>query len=145
MNQRKIYITESDKSKLKKLFNKTMGFRERDLANVKRLLDELDRAEIITNEKIRRSTIMINSKVLIKDLVTDEEYTYTLVYPEHANIDENKISILAPIGTALLGFKEGDTIEWNVPAGKRKLLVKKILSQPGRRKKNDSQRIYQQQ
>lgn len=145
MNQRKIYITESDKSKLKKLFNKTLGFRDRDLTTVKSLLEELDRAEIMTNEKIRRSTIVMNSKVLIKDLITNEEYTYTLVYPEHSNIDENKISILAPIGTALLGYKEGDVIEWKVPAGKRKLLVKKILSQPEFNKKIESQRVYQQQ
>jgi regulator of nucleoside diphosphate kinase len=72
----------------------------------------------------------MNSAVIVKDLDSGKEFTYTLVYPEFANSSENKISILAPIGTALLGYKVGDIIEWEVPAGKRKLKVKKILSQP---------------
>ena len=72
----------------------------------------------------------MNSTVLVEDIETKKDYTYTIVYPEDANSSENKISILAPIGTALLGFKAGDIIEWEVPAGKRKLRVKRILYQP---------------
>ncbi len=144
MKQKKIYITESDKSKLQKLFKTTLGFRHKDLITVRSLLQELDRAEIITNEKIRRSTIIMNSQVLIKDIDTGEELKYTLVYPEYSNIGENKISILAPIGTALLGYREGDTIEWKVPAGTRRLLVKKILYQPKIVSIIKPRKVYQQ-
>ena len=55
---------------------------------------------------------------------------YTLVFPEEANIDQNRISVLAPLGTALLGYKVGDTLEWEVPAGLRRLKVIEILYQP---------------
>lgn len=135
MRNRKIYVTENDKIRLKSLFTTTIGFRSRDLKSVKDLLNELDRAEVIKDESMIENVVTMNSTVLVKDLKTNEELTYTIVYPEHANSSENKISILAPIGTALLGFKEGDIIEWEVPAGKRKLKVKKILSQPGKTNK----------
>ncbi|HKS74401.1 MAG TPA: GreA/GreB family elongation factor [Terriglobales bacterium] len=55
---------------------------------------------------------------------------YTLVFPRDANFDEGKISVLAPIGTAILGYRAGDVIEWKVPGGLRKLRVEEILDQP---------------
>ncbi|WP_228767808.1 GreA/GreB family elongation factor [Candidatus Velamenicoccus archaeovorus] len=61
---------------------------------------------------------------------TGKDEFYQLVYPEDADIEQNKISILAPIGTAILGYKVGDVIEWKVPAGVRRLKIKKILYQP---------------
>lgn len=130
MEKRKVYITENDKIKLKGLFNTTIGFRNRDLKTLRDLLEELDRAELIYDDNDAKDIIMMNTTVLVKDLDTGLEFTYTLVYPEYANSNENKISILAPIGTALLGYKVGDTIEWEVPAGIRKLKVKKIIDQP---------------
>ena len=130
MEKRKIFITETDKARLKGLFNTTIGFRNRDLKTLRDLLEELERAEIIQDEKSSKDVIMMNSTVKVKDMDTGVEFTYTLVYPEHANSNENKISILAPIGTALLCYKVGDIIEWEVPAGIRKLKVMKILNQP---------------
>jgi regulator of nucleoside diphosphate kinase len=56
--------------------------------------------------------------------------TWTLVFPEDADIDQNRISVLAPIGTAMLGYSVGDTIEWPVPEGLRRIQVKEILYQP---------------
>lgn len=129
MENRNIYITEKDKAKLKKLFASTIGFRNLDLKNLKVLLYELERAEVVREEDIASDVITMNSTVRVKDLNSNSEFTYTLVYPEEANSDENKISILAPIGTALLGYSVGDIIEWAVPAGKRKLEVKEIISQ----------------
>ncbi len=126
MNSRKIYITEKDKSKLKSLFTSTIGFRSRDLKTVKDLLNELDRAEVIDEDTIK-SVVAMNSTVIVEDLKTKKIYTYAIVYPENANSEKNKISILAPIGTALLGYTIGDIVEWEVPAGKRRLRVKKIL------------------
>lgn len=128
MKQRKIYISENDKIRLKKLFSSTIGFRDRDLKNLKELLIELDRAEVIENNSMD-DVIMMNSTVLVKDLDSGDEFVYTVVYPEHANLNENKISILAPVGTALLGYRVGDIIEWDVPAGKRRLKVIEILFQ----------------
>lgn len=72
----------------------------------------------------------MNSMVRLKDLDSGEEMTYTLVFPDMADISSKKISILAPIGTALIGYKVGDSIEWEVPAGIRKLKVEEIVYQP---------------
>src|SRR5690606_8141556 len=112
MNKRKIYVTEQDKIKLTKLFSSTVGFRSRDLKTVKDLLSELERAVVIEEDNSAGNIVKMNSVVHIKDLDTGQEYEYTIVYPEFADSSQNKISILAPIGTALLGYKKGDTISW---------------------------------
>ncbi|HOW42400.1 MAG TPA: nucleoside diphosphate kinase regulator [Candidatus Omnitrophota bacterium] len=91
---------------------------------------ELDRAIIVDADKIPSGVITMNSKVCLKDMDTGKDEFYQLVYPEDADIEQNKISVLAPIGTAILGYKVGDVIEWKVPAGLRRLKIKKILYQP---------------
>src|SRR5690606_21977234 len=128
--KRKIYITEKTKQKLKRLIEGTIGYRLKDAKTVKDLIEELERAEIMDEENFPRDVISMGSKVRIRDLKTGDKFVYTIVYPEEANFEENKISILAPIGTALLGYKKGDRIEWEVPAGKRRLLVEEIIYQP---------------
>ena len=74
----------------------------------------------------------MNSKVRLRDLNSGEETVYALVFPGMANAGEKAISILAPIGTALLGYREGDVIEWDVPAGTRRLKVLEVMYQPER-------------
>jgi regulator of nucleoside diphosphate kinase len=128
MNKRKIYVTEQDKIKLTKLFSSTVGFRSRDLKTVKDLLSELERAVVIEEDNSAGNIVKMNSVVHIKDLDTGQEYEYTIVYPEFADSSQNKISILAPIGTALLGYKKGDTISWEVPKGKRKLKILNVYN-----------------
>jgi regulator of nucleoside diphosphate kinase len=54
----------------------------------------------------------------------------TVVFPQYADVDTGKVSVISPVGTAVLGYAEGDTIEWSVPAGKRRLRIEKILFQP---------------
>jgi regulator of nucleoside diphosphate kinase len=72
----------------------------------------------------------MRSKVRLKDLVSGESNTYSLVFPTEANFAEGKISVLAPIGTAILGYRQGDPIEWPVPSGLRRLKIEEILYQP---------------
>src|SRR5690606_11479742 len=95
-----------------------------------KLQAELDRAVVVASEDVADDVITMNSTVVLVDLDTQEEETYTLVFPEDADISQGKISILAPIGTALLGYEVGDVIEWDVPAGKRRLRVAEITYQP---------------
>jgi regulator of nucleoside diphosphate kinase len=63
-------------------------------------------------------------------LATGEKVAYTLVFPGKADSSTGKISVLAPIGTAVLGYRVGDVVEWRVPAGSRKFRVEKLLYQP---------------
>lgn len=74
--------------------------------------------------------ITLNSTARPIDQNTDEEMLYTLVFPEDADVSKGKISILAPIGTAMLGYKTGDTFEWDTPSGACIFRVKEILYQP---------------
>ena len=67
-----------------------------------------------------------------RDLDLDEVEEYELVYPADADLERNRISVLAPIGTAILGYRVGDVIEWKVPAGLRRLRVEEVLYQPER-------------
>ena len=125
-----IYITEQDYERLNGLIETNRERNFADIEYLKRLEEELDRAEIVHPKEIPANVITMRSKVRLKDLVSGETNTYSLVFPTEANFTEGKISILAPIGTAILGYKKGDTIEWPVPAGVRRLRVDEVLFQP---------------
>lgn len=128
--ERTIYITSFDMLRLEELLEVASDFSARDNKHLDELTRELLRAEVVDSKSIPADVITMNSKVHLLDMDTKEEKTYTLVFPSDANIDENKISILAPIGTAMLGYHIGDTIKWHVPAGIRRLQVTDILYQP---------------
>ena len=72
----------------------------------------------------------MNSRVRLKNLTTGKEMTYTLVFPKDADLTAGRISVLAPIGTAILGYRAGDVIAWSVPGGKRKFRIEEVLYQP---------------
>jgi regulator of nucleoside diphosphate kinase len=74
----------------------------------------------------------MNSTVVLRDLETNEKETYTLVFPDSADIAHDRLSVLAPVGTAILGQHVGDTIRWRVPQGMRRLKVEKVVYQPER-------------
>lgn len=92
------------------------------------LSNEMKNAQIVDITELPENVITMNSKALI--LLDGNEEEITLVYPQEADLIENRISVLSPIGIALLGYREGDTIEWTVPSGTMKIDIKKILYQP---------------
>jgi regulator of nucleoside diphosphate kinase len=130
MTKKQIVITELDRKRLIDLILDAQSGEYRGSVYLDNLRGELHRAQIVTPQEIPADTITMNSKVALLDLDTREEEVYTLVYPEHADSAEGKISILAPIGTAMLGYRVGDVFEWDVPAGKRRLKVDRLLYQP---------------
>ncbi len=125
-----IYITEPDHQRLSGLIELTRQRNGVDREYLNKLEAELDRAEIVDPKDIPADVITMRSKVRLKDLVSGEANTYSLVFPTEADFSEGKISILAPIGTAILGYKLGDVIEWPVPSGLRSLKVDEVLYQP---------------
>lgn len=130
VEERIIYITSFDLSRLEELLEVASEFSNRDNKHLEELTKELLRAEVVDAISIPADVITMNSRARLIDLDSKEERIYTLVFPSDSNIDDNKISILAPIGTAMLGYRVGDTIKWHVPAGVRRLKVKAILYQP---------------
>lgn len=130
MSGKPIQITRFDLERLNKLINEAKFTEYRKSPYLEKLQLELDRAEVVSPQEVPSDVITMNSTVCLLDLDTGEEEIYTLVFPEDAELSQGKISVLAPIGTAMLGYEAGDVFEWEVPAGKRNLRVKKILYQP---------------
>ena len=130
MNEKMIQVTQGDMEKLMALLASRLKLRTRDREHLEMLAQELDRAEIVQSRDIPADIVTMDSHVLVRDLDTGRESTYTLVFPSDADIAKGKISILAPIATALLGYREGDEIEGPTPGGRRRLNVIQVLYQP---------------
>lgn len=130
MAERKIYITEFDKSRLEELITVADEFGGHDRKDLEALTRELERAEVVTSKEVPPNVVTMNSKVVLRDLNTSEKLTYVLVFPGDANIDAGAISVLAPVGTAILGYAKGDVVEWPVPAGIRRIRIEEVLYQP---------------
>jgi regulator of nucleoside diphosphate kinase len=116
--------------RLSELLEAARRFNQYDPADLAELAGELARAQVVPSAQVPADVITMNSTVCLVDLESGEEMTYTLVFPNEADIDQDKISVLAPIGTAMLGYRVGDTLEWKVPGGVSRLKVKQILYQP---------------
>ena len=126
-----IYITTSDYHRLSGLIEMSRERNgEADREYLDQLEEELAQAEVVNPEDIPQDVITMRSKVRLKDLKSGQTVMYSLVFPSEANSNEGRISVLAPIGTALLGNRSGDVVESRVPSGLRRLKVKEILYQP---------------
>ena len=130
MKQRQIFITAFDKKRLDELIAVAREFDEHGRDDLDDLAAELARAKVIEPKKVPANVVTMNSKVILHDLDTSEDLTYSLAFPNEADIDSGAISVLAPVGTAILGYREGNVVEWAVPSGKRRIRIEKILYQP---------------
>lgn len=130
MKQNNIVITGPDMEKLRHLLDSLRASANQEQHHFVILEEELDRARMMPPFEVPRDVVTMNSKVRLTDLQNGKKLTYTLVFPRDANFEQGKISVLAPIGTAILGYRTGDVIEWKVPAGMRRLRVEEILHQP---------------
>jgi len=126
---RGIFITQRNLKRLRALIKIYNG---NDAPHLEHLEDELDDAKVVEPKDIPSDIVTMNSVVRIKDLDTDEEKTFALVLPDKAKMSENRLSIMAPIGAALIGYREGDEIEWKIPSGIKKFQIAEILYQPER-------------
>ena len=125
----RLYITKADYEKLQRLIEgmRTTGSFDKKYLNM--LAEELDHAEVVEPEAVPPNVVTMNSEVRLKDLDSGQSIVYRLVFPAQAR-RENSISVLAPIGMAMLGYQVGDIIEWPVPRGIRRLKVLEVLFQP---------------
>lgn len=130
MDREPILITRADAEKLKTLLQESKYSQYRGTPYIKMLQAELERARLLDPAQIPADVITMNSRVILEDLEDGDQSTYTLVYPEQADPAQGKISVLAPVGTAMLGYRVGDVFEWTTPGGARKIKVVEILFQP---------------
>lgn len=129
-NERQIFITDYDMERLEDLIAKASRGSSRDGRYLEELERELMKAEVVAPTGIPPDVITMNSRVWLQDINSGEDLVYTLVFPKDADFGSGKISILAPVGTAMIGYSVADTIKWAVPGGMREFKVKSILYQP---------------
>jgi len=94
------------------------------------LTKELNSAKVVEPGEIPDNVVTMNSIVKINFLNTNKTLRIQIVYPDQANMKENKISIFSPVATALIGYKKDDEVEWIVPSGLTKLRIDDIIYQP---------------
>lgn len=126
MDTRVIYITEADMQRLRPLIEGMKNSRD----DLRALEAELKQARIVTPADVPPDVITMNTKARLRDLDTGEEMVFTVVFPGNASIEHDRISVVAPIGTAMLGHRVGDEFSWEVPAGLVRLRVEEVLYQP---------------
>lgn len=132
MTRRQVILTTEDYQRLESLLTSNLARIAGDTERLNELRAELDRARVVPQGEVPQDVVTMNSTVALRDLDTDDLETYTLVYPDRADIANYKLSVLAPIGTAILGYRVGDELKWRVPAGWRRLKVEQVIFQPER-------------
>lgn len=132
MAKRKIVITRSDYDFLRELLSSDFTQAIGPVDYLEALQAELDRAEVVEPEAVPKNVVTMNSTVKLRDLDSQDLEVYTLVFPSEADIANNKLSVLAPVGTAILGQRVGDVLRWRVPGGWRRLKVERVVYQPER-------------
>ena len=130
MAKRTLHITKFDMDRLTEVIEGLRAVSKADQTNLDLLERELYRAVLVEPQDIPRDTVTMNSRINVTDIASGEKTTYTLVFPSAANIAAGKLSILAPLGIALLGYHTGEIIEWSFASGDRKLRIDEIIYQP---------------
>jgi len=126
-----LVLTTEDYKLLTSLLNAWGSKTAFDRKNTEDLKAELKKAKLVNNDNFPPDFVKLNSRVTIKAEDKDEVMKLMLVTPDKANIKEKKISVLAPIGTALIGFRQGQKVNWQVPAGKRTFTILEVSNQMG--------------
>ncbi len=126
----KIIINRLDYVRIKKSIDDAKQFKSINAAEAEKLINELNAAEIVEPEAIPSNVVTMNSVVKLSFLNNNKQIQFQIVYPQQANIKENKISIFSPIATALIGYKTNDEIEWIVPSGLTRIRIDEIVYQP---------------
>jgi regulator of nucleoside diphosphate kinase len=131
MRDQPIFITELDAAKLRGLLA-AFATDQRDQGHLEELSFELERASVVGPRSLPRDVVTMGARVRVADLMSGESHELVLVFPGQANVAAQRVSVLAPVGTALLGYREGDEVEWQTPGGMRRLRIEKV-SQPSMR------------
>lgn len=121
-----IYISSEDHRRLQKVVNDIVNGGGKVPASITRLKNELTKAVVLNALAMPPEVVTLHSHVKIRDLKTNELEEWILTMPEHGDPERQQLSVLSPIGTAILGFSEGDEIEWDTPGGVRTLKLESV-------------------
>ena len=130
MMQQRIFITTQDRDRLRTVLRKARDPLGLDRPYLETLSAELDRAVVVPREAIHDDVVTMNSTVRVRDRESGRSTVLTLVYPEQAALESDHLSVLAPLGTALLGCRAGDVVSFEVPSGTSSCEILEVIYQP---------------
>ena len=126
MRDQPIVISEPDARVLRGLLS-SRSAASHDQEHLEELRVELERAQVLQPEQVSANVVTMHKQLRILDLSNNKRQELVLVSPGEANVSARRISVLAPLGTALLGYREGDEVEWLMPGGIRRLRIESVL------------------
>ncbi len=128
--KKSIHITASDMEQLQSLLDFARPSNKHDLVNFERLEEKLYLATIVVPEDISTDFVRMHSTVHLRETDSDIKVVFTLVFPSDADISSHKISVLAPIGSAVIGQQAGDIIHFKILDRVRRFTIEKVLFEP---------------
>ena len=128
-----IFVSRPDRDRLQALVDGYRDRRQEDPGTLERLEQELERAVVMEPGEVPADVVTLGSGVVLLDLDSNEILSFSVVLPSRANADEGRISVLAPLGMAVLGYRTGSEMEWTVPGGLRRLRVQSVTPSAGGR------------
>jgi len=126
----KVVLLREDYALLTRSFSKTRHLKIKAVENYKRLISEISKAVLIDKDQFPSDVVRLNSTVIVKDMDTNQVRTYTIVLPDKVNTKQSKVSILSPIGIALIGFKKGLQFTWKFLSAKHRLSILEVYNSP---------------
>jgi regulator of nucleoside diphosphate kinase len=126
MRDRPIFVTRLDAAKLRGLLA-AFATARRDQDHLDELASELERAFVVEPNELPHDVVTMHARVRVSDAMTGERRELVLVFPGQADVAAHRVSVLAPIGTALLGYRAGDEVEWLTPGGLRRLRIERVV------------------
>jgi len=136
MREEPVRLTDVDARRLQGLVDGSRPRDLRDAGSVALLLRHMDDAEVLPANRIDPDVVTMGSEVVVRDLDTHEVVIIRIVFPRSADAAAGKVSVLAPLGMAVLGRRVGDHVDWRTPGGLRRLRVDRVLYQPEREGKD---------
>ncbi|MDX1751664.1 MAG: GreA/GreB family elongation factor [Salinimicrobium sediminis] len=138
MKYGELIIEKKEFEMLKQLISMSQHYRDKSYRNsIEKLLAEMNRAKVVPNSRMPLDVIRLNSEVAIS-VPGNMKRRYRVVTPEMSDLNQNKISILAPMGLALFGYAKGDEVEWEFPTGLNKIQIMDVIQHPLTLKKKAS-------
>ena len=121
--ENRVLILKDDYALLSACVKNTKAVTIKEPQQTRSLSEELQRAVVVDKERFPTDVIRLNATVVIKDMASGNEMEVSIVLPEFADIKQRKISVLAPMGTALIGLQKGRRFSWQMPAGIKNFLI----------------------
>lgn len=125
-NANPVILLKNDFEILNGYVKNLQGMQVNEKENFRKLYDEIRKAQIVNEENFPNDVVRLDSTVVIKDLQTKRDMMITVVLPQNADIKQKKVSVLAPLGTALIGFRKGQKVSWEVPSGRKDFKILEV-------------------